>query len=78
MVRYSILEAIAEIHGCTDKLKLIPPNADDVVAADTAEEIEEQKKSVLRLLRFRFVRFQSGPPLNTAIVQTKSQDLPAR
>ena len=44
---YSILEAIAEIHGCTDKLKLIPPSADVVAAADTAEDIEEQKKEHL-------------------------------
>lgn len=49
---YSILEAIAEIHGCTDKLKLIPPSEEDVKAADTAEEIEEQKKE--RMAQFAF------------------------
>lgn len=38
---YSILEAMAEIHGCMDKLKLIPPSSDDVTAADTAEDTEE-------------------------------------
>lgn len=49
---YSILEAIAEIHGCTDKLKLIPPSEEEVKAADTAEEIEEQKKE--RMAQFAF------------------------
>ena len=41
---YSILATIAEIHGCVDRLKLISPSADDVVAADTAEDIEARKK----------------------------------
>ena len=41
---YSILEAIAEIHGCVDKLKLIPPNKEEIEAAKIAEDIEGQKK----------------------------------
>ncbi len=49
---YSILAAIAEIHGCEDKLKLIPLNEDDMKAADTAEDIEEQSKE--RLAPFKF------------------------
>ena len=49
---YAILEAIAEIHGCTDKLKLIPPSQEEAAAEDTAEEIEEQKKE--RLAPFAF------------------------
>ena len=49
---FSILAAIAEIHGCEDKLKLIPPNEDDIEAADTAEDIEEQSKE--RLAPFKF------------------------
>ncbi len=49
---YSILLAIAEIHGCEDKLKLIPPNEDDIKAADTAEDIEDQRKE--RLAAFSF------------------------
>lgn len=49
---YAILAAIAEIHGCEDKLKLIPPNEDDLKAADTAEDIEEQNKE--RLAPFKF------------------------
>ena len=37
---YAILAAIAEIHGCEDKLKLIPPSEDDVEAAETAEDVK--------------------------------------
>ena len=40
---YSILEAIAEIHGCSDKLKLIPPSEEEKRAEITAEEIEEER-----------------------------------
>ena len=32
---YSILEAIAEIHGCADKLKLAKPSEDELVAEET-------------------------------------------
>lgn len=49
---YSILEAIAEIHGCADKLKKIPPSDEEVAAADTAEDIEDVKKE--RLAPFTF------------------------
>ena len=49
---YSILKAIAELNGCTDKLKLIPPSEADVKAANTAEYIEEQKKE--RRAKFTF------------------------
>lgn len=49
---YSILEAIAEIHGCTDKLRLIPLNSEDLKAEETALDVEEQKKE--RLAPFAF------------------------
>ncbi|MBQ2678357.1 MAG: GIY-YIG nuclease family protein [Firmicutes bacterium] len=49
---YAILAAIAEIHGCEDKLKLIPPSEDDVEAAETAEDVKEEKKE--RLAPFAF------------------------
>ena len=44
---YSILEAIAEIHGCSDKLKLATMSEDDKAAEETAEEIatETQEKA---------------------------------
>lgn len=57
---YAILEAIAEIHGCTDKLKLIPPSAEDIAAADTAEDIEEQKKERLTPFSFSLVSIPVG------------------
>lgn len=49
---YSILEAIAEIHGCSDKLKLIQPNAAEMEAEETAIEIVETRKE--RLSPFSF------------------------
>lgn len=53
---YSILEAMAEIHGRADKLKLIPPSRDDLEATETAEDIKEQKKE--RLAPFTFSHCQ--------------------
>ena len=43
---YRILEAIAEINGCPEKLKLVEPSVEEKAAQDTAEniELESQKK----------------------------------
>ena len=49
---YSILEAIAEIHGCSDKLKRIAPSAEEALAEETAQEIEEEHRE--RLSPFAF------------------------
>jgi len=49
---FSILEAIAEIHGCSDKLKLANPTAEEIVAEETAREIVEERKE--RAMPFRF------------------------
>ena len=49
---YAILEAIAEIHGCADKLKLAKPSEDELVAEETAREIVEESKD--RAAPFRF------------------------
>ena len=57
---YSILEEIAEIHGCTDKLKLIPLSEDDVAATDIAEYIEEHKKKRLDPLAFSLYHIPIG------------------
>lgn len=57
---YSILAAIAEIHGCEDKLKLIPPSADQAKAEDTAEDIEEQKKERLAPFAFSLCQIPVG------------------
>ena len=39
---YSILEAIAEIHGCKDKLTLVTPNDTEAQAETTAQEIDTE------------------------------------
>lgn len=49
---YTILEAIAEIHGCTDKLKLVAMSETEHAAAEEAEEIEAEHKE--RLSPFTF------------------------
>lgn len=42
---YSILEAIAEIHNCTDKLKLCKPNDNAVLEKKMAQEIDAEIKT---------------------------------
>ncbi len=49
---YAILEAIAEIHGCADKLKLAKPSEDELIDEETAREIVEESKE--RAAPFRF------------------------
>ena len=39
---YSILEAIAEIHGCGNKLKIVAPSKEDETAEKTAQEIDTE------------------------------------
>lgn len=51
---YSILEAIAEIHGCVKSLKLITPNADEVIAEQTAQEIDTENTE--RAANFSFMK----------------------
>ena len=49
---YSILEAIAEIHGCADKLKRIGMDEAQKQAEETAQEIDAEHKE--RLAPFHF------------------------
>ena len=49
---YSILEAIAEIHGCADKLKRIAMDEAQKQAEETAQEIDAEHKE--RQSPFRF------------------------
>ena len=49
---YSILEAIAEIHGCADKLTLVQPSEDEIAAEDTAQEIVAERTE--RMAPFSF------------------------
>ena len=53
---YSILEAIAEIHGCVDKLKLIKPSQIEETAEEIAEEIATETQE--RAENFSFSKCQ--------------------
>ncbi len=67
---YSILEAIAEIHGCADKLKRIAMDEAQKQAEETAQEIDdEHKKSVSLLSASPCVTFNPVRRLSTAITQ---------
>ena len=53
---YAILDAIAEMHGCGDKLKLIQPSAEEAAAEATAQEIDTE--STERASSFSFLKCQ--------------------
>lgn len=53
---YSILEAIAEIHGCADKLKMVTPSEEEKNAEQTAQEIDTE--STERAANFSFSKCQ--------------------
>ena len=57
---YSILEAIAEIHGCADKLKRIAMDEAQKQAEETAQEIEEEHKERLSPFTFSMCNIQAG------------------
>ncbi len=57
---YSILAAIAEIHGCEDKLTLVPLSKEQVEAENTAEDIQEQKKERLAPFSFSLCQIPVG------------------
>ncbi len=69
---YGILEAIAEIHGCTDRLKLITPTPSDEEASQIAEEVEAQHKE--RLSPFSFAK--CGIPVGAELVFWKTANEP--
>lgn len=53
---YSILEAIAEIHGCIDKLQLATPTATETQAEMVAQEVDTEVSE--RASNFSFVQCQ--------------------
>lgn len=57
---YSILEAIAEIHGCSDKLKLANPTEEELVAEETARDIVEERKERAAPFRFSMCGIKPG------------------
>ena len=60
---YDILLAIAEIHGCTDKLKLIKPTESQLKEEETAEEVEESYKEKEAPFNFSMVNIKPGEQL---------------
>lgn len=57
---YSILEAIAEIHGCADKLKRIDMDEAQKQAEETAQEIDAEHKERQSPFRFSMCNIQPG------------------
>lgn len=57
---YAILEAIAEIHGCSDKLKLANPSEAELVAEETAREIVAESKDRAAPFRFSMCNLENG------------------
>ena len=64
---YSILEAIAEIHGCVDKLKLIKPQKQRKQLKKLLKKLLQKHKNVPRISRFRSAKFQLVRHLNFAM-----------
>jgi len=79
---YSILEAIAEIHGCGDKLKRIMPNAEEEAAEEAAQDIIEEHKE--RLSPFAFskcniaigeqIEYCNDPEIKCTVISDKTVD----
>ena len=77
---YSILEAIAEIHGRADKLKLIAMDEAQKQAEETAQEIEEEHKERLSPFAFskcnisagEFVSWYDDPDMIFKVLDEKS------
>ena len=57
---YSIMEAIAEINGRTDKLVKKAMTAEEQQAEDQAEEIEEEHKEIKAPFRFSMCHIEPG------------------
>ncbi len=66
---YSLFEAMAEIHGTQDKLKLFKPTKTEQQEEETAADIKEEAKERLAPFRFSLVNIPVGAELvfwNTA------------
>ena len=76
---YALLEAIAEIRGCTDKLKLWEMDAAEAKEQEETQEISEERKE--RLSPFTFTKcniqpgetiyFYTDPELTCKVVDDK-------
>jgi len=72
---YSILEAIAEIHGCVDKLHLIPLTDEEIVAESVAKEIVEERKSRAIPFSFSLCNIPIGATLQFWKTATQETDI---
>jgi len=72
---YAILEAIAEIHGCSDKLKLIPPSEEEIDDEGIAQEIVEERKERATPFSFSMCNIPVGSELQFWRTATKSTDM---
>lgn len=57
---YSILEAIADIHGFSDKLVRYTPTQEEITDNQVAEEIEDEHKEKLAPFRFSMCNIKPG------------------
>ena len=71
---YSILEAIAEIHGCGDKLKIAPLSEEEKNAEQTAQEIDTE--STERAANFSFCKCHI--PIGDYIEYCEDPDIKAK
>lgn len=77
---YSILEAIAEIHGCSDKLKIVALSDEEKQAEETAKEIDTE--STERASNFSFskcripvgekIEYYDNPELTATVVDDRN------
>ena len=72
---YSILEAIAEIHGCSDKLKLIVPSEEEIEDEDIAKEIVGERKERAVSFSFELCKIPVGAELQFWRTSTQSTDI---
>lgn len=71
---YGILEAIAEINGCEEKLRLIAMSEADKVAAETAEEIRIESKERTASFTFTMCNIPVGAQLQFWLTVSQPTD----
>ena len=72
---YAILEAIAEIHGCIDKLTLVQPSDAEIDAECVAKEIVEERKARAVPFSFSLCNIPIGATLQFYRTATQETDI---
>ena len=72
---YSILEAMAEIHGCRNKLKLIKPSEEAIEDESIAREIKEERKERAKPFSFEMCNIPIGATLQYWSSATQGSDI---